>query len=326
MRGSGSIHRRRPVSLVLIAICVLLTSCHRSDDRVVQGYVEGEFVYVASPMGGALQTLSVARGAQVRVGAALFNLENGYEKAARDEAERRVAQAQANLDDAKTGQRPTELQTIQAQLDQARAALVLSLKEFERQDALSKSGVASKQDWDRARSARDQDQKRISQLESTLETARLGAREQQIVAAEAALKAQKASLAAAEWTLSQKNQSSPKEGLVFDTLYREGDWVAAGKPVIVLLPPANIKVRVFVPQEKLGLIHQGDSASVSVDGVAEPYEGRITFISPKSEFTPPVIYSQDMREKLVFLVEISFDAKISAKLHPGQPVDARFKW
>jgi HlyD family secretion protein len=326
MKGSGSIHRRRPVLLALIAICGLLTSCSRPDDRLVQGYVEGEFVYVASPMGGALQTLSVARGAQVREGVPLFNLENGYEKAACDEAERRVAQAQANLDDAKTGQRPTELQTIQAQLDQARAALVLSQKEFERQDALAKSGVASKQDWDRARSSRDQDQQRISQLESTLETARLGAREQQIVAAEAALKAQKASLAAAEWTLSQKSQSAPKEGLVFDTLYREGDWVAAGKPVIVLLPPVNIKVRAFVPQEKLGLIHQGDSVSVFVDGITAPYEGRITYISPKSEFTPPVIYSQDMREKLVFLVEISFDPEIAAKLHPGQPVDARFKW
>ena len=96
--------------------------------------------------------------------------------------------------------------------------------------------------------------------------------------------------------------------------------------MIVLLPPANIKVRAFVGQEKLGLIHQGDSVSVSVDGVSKPDEGRITYISPKSEFTPPVIYSQDMREKLVFLVEISFDPKISAKLHPGQPVDARFNW
>ncbi len=326
MNVSDSIRRPRPVSWIFIAVWLLLTSCHRTDDRVAQGYVEGEFVYVASPMGGALQSLSVARGAQVLEGAPLFNLENGHEKAARDEAERKVAQAQANLDDAKAGQRPTEIQTIQAQLDQARAALFLSKKEFERQDALAKSGVASKQDWDRARSARDQDQQRIAQLESTLETARLGAREQQIVAAEAALKAQKASLAGAEWSLSQKEQISPKQGLVFDTLYREGDWVAAGKPVIVLLPPANIKVRVYVPQEKLGLIHQGDSVSVSVDGVPEPYNGRVTYISPKSEFTPPVIYSQDMREKLVFLVEISFDPKIAAKLHPGQPVDAQFKW
>jgi HlyD family secretion protein len=325
MRSPELISSLRPVSLVLMAFCVLLASCHRSDDRIVQGYVEGEFVYVASPMAGALQTLSVVKGAQVKEGTPLFSLENGYEKAARDEAERRVAQAQANLQDAKEGQRPTELQSIQAQLDQANAALVLSQKEFGRQNALARSGVASQQDLDRARSARDQDQKRVTQLRSTLETAGLGAREQQIVAAEAALKAQQASLTAAEWSLSQKSQSSPKSGLVFDTLYREGDWVAAGKPVIVLLPPANIKVRVFVPQEKLGLIHQGDSVSVSVDGVAEPYDGRVTYISPQSEFTPPVIYSQDMREKLVFLVEISFEPQTAAKLHPGQPVDARFK-
>jgi HlyD family secretion protein len=326
MKETGFTHCSRPISLILIAICIVVTSCRRSDDRVVQGYVEGEFVYVASPMSGALQALSVVRGAQVREGAPLFDLENGYEKAGRDEARRRVAQAQANLDDAKTGQRPTELESIQAQIDQARVASVLSQKDFERQDALAKSGAVSKQDLDRARSARDQDQKHLSQLESTLETAHLGAREEQIVAAEAALKAQEASLAAAEWSLSQKVQSSPKDGLVFDTLYREGDWVAAGKPVIVLLPPLNIKVRAFVGQEKLGLIHQGDSVSVSVDGVTAPYEGRVTFISPYSEFTPPVIYSQDMREKLVFLVEISFDPKIAAKLHPGQPVDARFNW
>ncbi len=326
MKSAGFIRRLRPSAWFFGAIWLLVTSCHRSDDHIVQGYVEGEFVYVASPMSGALQTLSVARGGQVLEGTPLFNLEHGYEKANREEAERKVAQAQANLDDAKTGQRPTELQTIQAQLDQARAALVLSQKEFERQDALSRSGVASKQDWDRARSARDQDQQHISQLESTLETARLGAREQQIVAAEASLKAQEASLAAAQWSLSQKDQNSPKDGLVFDTLYREGDWVAAGKPVIVLLPPANIKVRAFVPQEKLGLLHQGDPVSVSVDGVPNHYEGRISYISPKSEFTPPVIYSQDMREKLVFLVEISFDPKIAIRLHPGQPVDARFNW
>jgi len=314
------------VSLILMACWLPLTSCHQGDDRLVQGYVEGEFVYVASPMGGALQTLSVSRGEIVLQGAPLFSLEDGYEKAARDEVERKVAQAQATLDDSKMGQRPTELQAIQAQLDQARAALVWSKKEFERQDALSRSGVASKQDWKRSRSGLDQDQQRLTQLESTLGTARLGAREQQIVAAEAALRAQKASLAAAEWALSQKGQASPKNALVFDTLYREGDWVAPGKPVIVLLPPANSKVRVFVAQEKLGSIHQGDSVSVFVDGVKEPYEGRITYISPKSEFTPPIIYSQEMRGKLVFLVEISFAPEIAAKLHPGQPVDARFKW
>jgi HlyD family secretion protein len=162
MKETGFTHCSRPISLILIAICIVVTSCRRSDDHVVQGYMEGEFVYVASPTSGALQALSVVRGAQVREGAPLFDLENGYEKAGRDEARRRVAQAQANLDDAKTGQRPTELESIQAQIDQARVASVLSQKDFERQDALAKSGAVSKQDLDRARSARDQDQKHLA--------------------------------------------------------------------------------------------------------------------------------------------------------------------
>jgi HlyD family secretion protein len=300
------------------------SACQSTNDVLVQGYIEGEFVYVASPLPGELETLAVERGAQVKEGDLLFSLESGSEKAARDEADRKVTQARANLEDAKLGQRPTELQSIQAQLDQAEAALVLAEKEYARQETLGISRVASKQDLDRARSTRDQDRQRVSQLKATLETARLGARDQQIAAAEAALKAQEAALDGAEWSLSQKRQNAPKTGLIFDTLYREGDWVGAGKPVIILLPPANIRARTFVSQGKVGLIHQGDLVQVRVDGVKDPSEGRVTYISSKAEFTPPVIYSQDMREKLVFLVEISFDLKTAARLHPGQPVDVQF--
>jgi HlyD family secretion protein len=306
------------------ATLALVSACQSTHDVLVQGYIEGEFVYVASPLPGELETLAVERGAQVKEGDLLFSLESGSEKAARDEADRKVTQARANLEDAKLGQRPSELQSIQAQLDQAEAALVLSEKEFARQETLGISRVASKQDLDRARSTRDQDRQRVSQLKATLETARLGARDQQIAAAEAALKAQEAALDGAEWSLSQKRQNAPKAGLIFDTLYREGDWVGAGKPVIILLPPANIRARTFVSQGKVGLIHQGDSVQVRVDGVKDPAEGRVTYISSKAEFTPPVIYSQDMREKLVFLVEISFDPTTAARLHPGQPVDVQF--
>jgi HlyD family secretion protein len=315
--------RRLFVWARVIGLSALLSACDRKGNGVVQGYIEGEFVYVASPMAGALRSLEVERGTEVKEGDPLFTLEDGYEKAAREEAARKVAQAEANFEDAKQGQRPTELQSMQAQLDQARAALALSQTEYQRQGLLGGTGVASKQEVDRARSTRDQDQQRVSQLEAALETAQLGARAQQIVAAEAALKAQQAVLAGTEWSLSQKQQNSPKTGLVFDTLYREGDWVGAGKAVIILLPPANIKARAFVSQEKVGLIHQGDPVSLFVDGVKEPVTGRVSYISAKAEFTPPVIYSQEMREKLVFMIEISFDPKTAAKLHPGQPVDVQ---
>ena len=114
-------------------------------------------------------------------------------------------------------------------------------------------------------------------------------------------------------------------GEVFDTLYYEGEWVAAGRPVVALLPPRNIKVRLFVPETRIGAIHVGQRARVVVDGVAEPLEGKVSFISPREEFTPPVIYSRQSRAKLVFMVELRFDSEIAVKLHPGQPVDAEFE-
>jgi HlyD family secretion protein len=169
---------------------------------------------------------------------------------------------------------------------------VLSEAELGRQEKLFRSGVAANQELDRARSTRDQDKKRLDQT---------------------------------NWNFDQKKQNAPQSGLVYDTLFRQGEWVPAGKPVVVLLPPQNIKVRAFVPETIVGTIHYGDAAEVRVDGVQNPFLGKVSYISPRAEYTPPVIYSRETRVKLVFMVEMVFDPAAAANLHPGQPVDVQFK-
>ena len=161
------------------------------------------------------------------------------------------------------------------------------------------------------------------QLEAELKTAQLGARTDQIAAAEANVRTLEAALEAAQWNLAQKSQAAPQAGLVFDTLYREGEWVPPGRPVVVLLPPGNIKVRAFVPETRVHGLHPGDEVRVIVDGAAVPLPGRISFISPHAEYTPPVIYSRENRSKLVFMIEATVDPNTAATLHPGQPVDVR---
>jgi len=299
--------------------------CSRPDPEAVQGYVEGEFVYVASPFGGALETLHVQRGEQVQRGDLLFTLETVSERAARDEAERRLAEARAKLDDAKKGKRPSEIASLEAQLRQTRATLALSEKEYLRQKNLSPDGT-TEQELDRARFTRDEARQRVAQLEADLQTARLGSRSDQIAAADANLRAEESALVQAEWNLSQKRQRAPQAGLVFDTLYRAGEWVAAGRPVVALLPPQNIKVRAFVPEPQVGSLHPGDPVQVTVDGVGQPFMGTISFISPRAEYTPPVIYSRESRSKLVFMLEAVFDPATAGTLHPGQPVDVRFQF
>ena len=326
MNSVNTVRGRMCVLMGVVAGLCVLANCSPSNPNRVQGYVEGEFMYIAAPFAGALESLHVQRGMQVKEGDPLFWLDSASEKASRDEAERRLAQARANLQDAKMGKRPSEIEALEAQLKQARAALKLSESEFVRQKALMRiPGATAELEFDRARAMRDQNRERIMQLDADLKTAQLGSRTDQVIAAEAEVRAREAALAKAEWDFSQKHQSAPKAGLVFDTLYREGEWVAAGRPVVALLPPQNVKVRAFVPEARIGMIHPGDRVQVMVDGVRDPFIGTVSYISPKAEYTPPVIYSQESRSKLVFMIEAVFDPISASNLHPGQPVDVQFE-
>ena len=325
MKQSGRIFGRLLFSAHALIVVGILTGCTQPASDLVQGYVEGGYIYVASPYGGALASLSVRRGMQVAAGDPLFVLEQASEKATRDEAVRKLSQARANLEDRRKGKRPSEIASLRAQLQQAQTALQLSLREVARQEGLvAVPGAAVELEVDRARSARDQNQQRVSQLEADLNTALLGSRTDQVVAAVAEVRAKEAALAKAEWDLAQKRQVAPKTGFVFDTLYREGEWVPAGRPVVVLLPPDHIKVRAFVSQTKLGTIKLGDPVQVMVDRVQGSIPGKLSYISPKAEYTPPVLYSQGSRDKLVFMIEVLFEQTVAMNLHPGQPVDVRF--
>jgi HlyD family secretion protein len=304
-------------------VCVLC-NCNRPTENKTQGYIEGEFVYVACPSAGQVQTLFVQRGQTVKAGDALFALECVRETAARDEAQHQLDQAKADLEDAKKGKRPSEIDSMQAQLAQAKAALEFSESELTRQEKLAESHAGMARDLDNARSNRDQNRQRVTQMEADLETAQLGMRSDQIAAAEQEVATKTAALAQAQWTLSQRQQAAPQDSLVFDTLYRQGEWVAADRPVVALLPPENVKLRVFVPEAQVGAIKLGQNVQVMVDGVSGACVGKVSFISPQAEYTPPVIYSQESRGKLVYMIEAVFDPATAAQLHPGQPVDVDF--
>lgn len=311
--------------LVMLIGLLALAGCGRDDNATVQGYVEGEYVYVSSPLPGALLKLHVDRGQQVKAGDPLFELESTPELSARDQAKRQLEEAKATLADVRKGQRPTEIAALEAQIGQAKASLAYSESEYARLQPLEASGGASVQEMQKAQASRDADRQRVAQFEAQLKTAQLGARSDQVEAADALVRAREAALAKAEWDLSQKKQSAPQAGLVFDTLFREGEQVGASKPVVSLLPPGNVKVRAFVPQARLGTFKLGDAATVTADGISGALSGKVSFISPTAEYTPPVIYSKESRDKLVFMIEISFDAETGAKLHPGQPVDVQLK-
>jgi HlyD family secretion protein len=310
---------------MLAFAAALLAGCSGDSAHEFQGYIEGEYVYVAPPLGGALTNLAVARGNEVKAGQLLFALERESEASAVRQAEKNFAQSQSQLEDLTKGMRPSEIASLEAQLQQAQANLKLAGDQLVRREQLGGAQVVSKEELDQARAQRDADQAQVDHLTSDLETAKLGGREDAIRAAQALVESQNAALDKAKWSFDQKQQFAPGNAFVQDTLYRQGEWVSAGNPVVVLLPPENLKVRFFVPQEVLPEIKTGETVDVSFDGATHLYSATISYISTQVEFTPPVIYNRENRAKLVFMIEAKFSPADAPELRPGQPVDVKLK-
>ncbi|WP_245577113.1 HlyD family secretion protein [Maridesulfovibrio zosterae] len=307
--------------LILLLCATSLSGCVDEELEVWQGYVEGEFVYAASPLGGQLDKIYVKKGDQITAGNPLFTLEREYEKAGVDEANEQLAKALSDLANKRKGSRPSELASITARLRKAKAAETLAATEYKRRANLYRSRTISEEERDQARTDYEQAKQLVHEISSELKTANLGSRSDEIAAAESAVEAAKARLEQALWNYNQKAQSAPRSGLVFDTIRYEGEWVPAGKPVVSILPPENRKIRFYVPETIVGSFSIGENLLLNFDGIAKPIPVKLTYISPQAEYTPPVIYSSQSRAKLVFMLEAypPFDKAIL--LNPGQPVD-----
>lgn len=310
-----------------LASCLagLAIGCTHGPSDTSQGYVEGEFVYMASSQAGQLVALPVQRGQTVASGALLFTLESQSETDAVQQAARQLDAAQAQLGDLLTGKRPPEIAVNEAQLAQARAdAERLSLQR-QRDEEQYRAGGIPKGQLDDSREQALSAEAHVHELQAQLEVAHLPGRREQVRAQEALVEADRAALAQARWKLEQKQVHAARGGLVFDTMYRNGEWVPAGSPVVRMLPPENIKVRFFIPEALLGALPPGRAVAIHCDGCAAAIPAVISYASIRAEYTPTNIYSNDTRQKLVFMMEARPQLSDAVKLHPGQPVQVSWR-
>jgi HlyD family secretion protein len=322
MKNFSRINFSYASALFLAGVGLVLSGCSRPSPSGYQGYLEGDFVYVAAPLAGQLETLAVTKGSRVTAGTTLFTLEHANELAAQRQAAEQFRAAQARLADAQKGSRPSELATLTARLDQARAAAELSQRDLARQKNLYDTRVVAEADYDRARLTHERNTRAIEELATQLATAQLGGRADILTAAEAEVSAALAAKEKTDWAVAQKTQPAPSAALVYDTLYRAGEFVAAGNPVVSLLPPENIKVRFFVPESDFARLSAGSPVRININGRPTPLAAHISYLSPQPEYTPPILYNRENRAKLVFMIEAVFnDAAVGGELHPGQPVD-----
>lgn len=284
------------------------------------GYVEAEPIYLAAPMAGTLTSLSVRRGGRIAAGQPAFTLDGTTTAARLAELQAELGAAQSRLEDLRHGKREEEREVTRARTEAAAAEEEQAEREHRRVRALADKEFASRSQLDladaRLRAVRAN--RRAMLAEQAVD--RLPARRDQIAAAEAAVGVVRAQIAAQARTTQEIAPRAPRAALVEQTYFNPGEWVPANTPVVALLEDGRRKVRFFVPQADLPRAVPGRRVEIDCDGCAKPVRARVDYVAPRAEFTPPVIYSDKARAKLVFQVEAAVAAP---QMLPGLPVGVR---
>ncbi|MGE3143326.1 MAG: HlyD family secretion protein [Hyphomonadaceae bacterium] len=275
-----------------------LASCGKRDETVLQGYGEADYIYVAPQDGGVLGALEVKEGDRIAQGATLFRLTP-------DRAQ--FAAASARAEAAAAGARAANAGALAQAVAAAAAQAQLAERDLARSQILFRDGVVSraKLDADRAAAAAAAARLRQARAEQSAGRGEAGA-----ARAQSGLAAQR---------LADTSVNAPADGTVERLYHRAGEVVGAGDPVLSLLTPANMKIRFFAPERMLSRLRPGQRIAFSCDACPAGLTGRISFIASEPQFTPPVIYSRQARDTLVYLVEARPDQP--GAIRPGQPVD-----
>lgn len=287
----------------------------------MQGYIEGEYTQLSSPIAGKLSRLAVERGDYVNQGQLLFSLENQPEADQFEKASAQADSAKALYQDSLLGQRSTVIIALIAQRDQAKASLDLAQKNFARSEILFQKGAVSRASYDESLSNLKAAQRRVDELEANIREAQQGQRQYKIVSQYDEYKAAQAQLNESQWRLHQKNVYAPDKGLIFDTFFNEGEQISAYQAVVSLLSPENIYVIFYIAEPYRSKYKIGDNIMFTCDSCRDRFPAKIVYVSPQAEYTPPVIFSRESRSKLVYRVRAALPNWVTQRVFPGQPVE-----
>jgi HlyD family secretion protein len=300
--------------LAIVVLGVILWRAfgpHADDQDLLTGYVEGDQLYLSSPVAGTVGQIMVAKGQRVEAGAQLFAMDPATLNAQQGQAAARTEQARAQV-----GAAQSQAAQAQASLAAARAGEVQARKDLARYLGLQRSNpqAVAAQQVDAARAQADS---ATAQRQAAERAA--AAQAVQVVAARAAVQQAGAAQTETGVRLGQLSGRAPSAGRVEDVFFQPGEWAAANQPVVALLPDSQIKLRFYVPEQDVQLYRIGRAVEFACDGCRGRLSARIDYVSPRPEFTPPIIYSRKTRDKLVFLVEAR--PADASGLTPGLPVD-----
>lgn len=295
----------RHIAATLSLLALALAGCGRRDDEL-QGYAEGKFVMLAPDASGRITVINAAEGAHVDSGAVLFQLEDTTEHAALDAAQASAAAAGARFDDAAAGGREPEIAAARDQLAQARATQVKAAADRQRFQALFVAGTIARAQLDEAVAAASTADAQVAELRQRLTITALPARENALRALQADATSAEAQARAAAETLRRRSVAAPAAGRVERLIRRAGDLAGPSLPAIRFLPDGNVRAILFIPEPQLARLPVGSRLAVQCDGCPADAAAEILSVADEAEYTPPVIYSDAERARLVYRAEARF--------------------
>ncbi|MDE2332994.1 MAG: HlyD family efflux transporter periplasmic adaptor subunit [Rhodospirillales bacterium] len=313
------------LAAIALAGALYAWQARQAGGRFWQGYAEGDDVFVGPTLPGELVHVDVVRGQQVAQGARLFEQDPTGARAALRQAQANLAAARATLSNLeRPGGRSEQIAQAAADLADKTAVRERIARDLARDERLLETHAVPQQtvDTERQQLASATAQQEAAAAGLALLRAPSG-RADQILAQRAEVVAAAAALQQARWQLAQTRVVAPAAGVVVDVVARAGEALTAGATVVDLLPAANLRVLFYVPEADLSSLRYGEALLVSCDGCGPGLAARISYIAPKPEYTPPVIYSQSSRGNLVYRIEASVVPADRQRLHPGQPLEVR---
>lgn len=315
---------QRIVILVLAALAILFLAWRLLAPQfrpapTLSGYIEGEALYLSAAVPGTVTALGVRRGQRVAAGARLFQIEPDQQQAQGEQAQAELAAAQAQAQDARLGQRPPEIAVLEASRDAAQGAEREARIALTRATELVRRGIYARVRLDEARANHQNAAGNLAAARRRIEVAELGQRSEQIRAADARVTQARGRVSETSARLATLSPIAPSAGRIEDTFFQRGEWAAANQPVVALIPDDRVFVRFFVPEGQVAAYRPGRRVRFACDSCPSNLSATISYVSPRPEFTPPIIYSRDARDRLVFMVEAR--PENGANLIPGLPVD-----
>lgn len=306
--------------LCSIPLAASLFSACTPPPPLAVGYVEGEYVLVAPIETSRVTAISVKRGDRINPGQLLASLEKQDVEILISEANASLAQAKSQLANLQSGRRPAEIAMIEASLASAKAQAEEAERVKLRQGRLLIKGIATKANFDDASTKSSLAKAKVVEIEASLSAAKLPARINEIDAAKAAVERASAVVENARWRLSQRSLSYSAPAIVYDIIRNPGEVAGPQAPVLSILPKGAVKLKLYLPENALSKIATGTVLTVNCDNCADGLKATVSYVANEPQFTPPVIYSLQNRQKLVYLIEARPNGD-TRKLKPGQIVD-----